>query len=245
MKSSGNTVIITGATAGIGLAMTHKFCKEGNTVIAVGRNRQKLDELTKTFGNRVVPFVCDLNQLQDIDRLISFIKTEHPGTNILINNAAVQHNYSFVNEEHTTQLMDEEIGLNLIAPLRLIYGLAPVISGNEHPAIINLTSGLGFVPKSSAPVYCGTKAALHIFTKSLRYQLESEGITVIEVIPSLVDTAMTAGRGTGKISPEQLVEEFWRGFLTNKPEINIGKVKLLRFLQRWTPRIADRIMKGK
>jgi short-subunit dehydrogenase involved in D-alanine esterification of teichoic acids len=111
-------------------------------------------------------------------------------------------------------------------------------------AVVNVSSGLALVPKKSAPVYCGTKAGLHLFTKALRYQLEGSPVKVFEIIPPVVDTPMTAGRGRGKISPKQLVEEFMRAFAKNQFEVNIGKVKLLRLINRLLPSLADRIMKN-
>ncbi len=98
------------------------------------------------------------------------------------------------------------------------------------------------IPKKRAPVYCGTQAALHIFSKSLRYQVS--GLKVFEIVPSLVETEMTAGRGKGKISPQQLVQEFIPAFARDQYEIRIGKVKLLYWLYRISPSLADRIMKN-
>lgn len=126
--------------------------------------------------------------------------------------------------------------------MQLINALIPILQKNEHPAIVNVSSGLAFVPKASAPVYCASKAAIHIFTKSLRYQLPQ--FKVFEIIPPLVDTEMTKGRGKGKITPQQLVNEFIRSFEKDRWEINIHKVKLLRLIQRVSPALADRIMKG-
>ncbi|MBD0259319.1 MAG: SDR family NAD(P)-dependent oxidoreductase, partial [Cytophagales bacterium] len=100
------------------------------------------------------------------------------------------------------------------------------------------------VPKKWAPVYCGTKAGLHLFTKALRYQLEGSPVKVFEIIPPVVDTPMTAGRGRNKISPAQLVDEFVRAFANDRPEVNVGKVKMLRLLNRLWPSLADRIMKN-
>ena len=100
---------------------------------------------------------------------------------------------------------------------------------------------LGLVPKMQAPVYCGTKAGLHIFSKSLRYQMANPKI--FEIIPPLVDTPMAEGRGRGKIAPEDLVNEFIAAFRKDKLEINIGKVKLLKLINRLWPALAERIMK--
>lgn len=132
--------------------------------------------------------------------------------------------------------------MNFTAPLKLIALLLPTIQLNRNAAIVNVSSDLGLVPKMAAPVYCGTKAAIHIFSKSLRYQLED--IKVFEIIPPLVETKMTEGRGRGKITPKQLTDEFLKSFKKNNFEVNIGKVKLLKTINRISPTITDKIMQG-
>src|SRR5690606_16065429 len=123
-----------------------------------------------------------------------------------------------------------EININLTAPIKLTASLLPVLQVNSNSAIVNVSSGLAIVPKTKSAVYCGTKAAIHIFSKSLRYQLEN--VKVFEIIPPLVDTEMTKGRGNGKITPQRLVDEFIKAFKSNRYEVNIHKVKLLRIVNR-------------
>jgi short-subunit dehydrogenase involved in D-alanine esterification of teichoic acids len=171
------------------------------------------------------------------------VKHQHPDLNVLINNAAIQYNYNFLEEGDIADRVEYEIHLNLTVPVKLCALLLPVLRLQPEAAVVNVSSGLALVPKKSAPVYCGTKAGLHLFTKALRYQLEGSPVKVFEIIPPVVDTPMTAGRGRGKISPEQLVEEFMRAFAKNQFEVNIGKVKLLRLINRLLPSLADRIMK--
>lgn len=242
MKLQHNKILITGATAGIGKALTEKFIALGNEVIAVGRNQRKLDELGK-LSTSVIPFRCDITSQNDLDRLSIFVEQHHTDLNVLINNAGIQYNYYFTEEPQLLAKVNNEVNANFLAPIKLITLLLPVLNAHSNAAIVNVSSGLGLVPKMSAPVYCGTKAGLHIFTKSLRYQLDK--IKVFEVLPPLVATDMTAGRGKGKISPEQLVDEFIRGFAKDKLEMNIGKVKLLKRINRLVPRLAEKIMKGK
>jgi len=119
--------------------------------------------------------------------------------------------------------------------------LLPLLKQNDNAAIINVSSGLGLVPKMQAPVYCSTKAGLHIFSKALRYQLDH--VKVFEIIPPLVETKMTTGRGKNKISPEELAAEFVQAFKCNHYEISIGKVKLLKLLNRVSPLLAENIMR--
>jgi uncharacterized oxidoreductase len=240
MRLQRNKIIITGASSGIGEALTKKFVELDNQVIAIGRNSEKLEKVSKV-DKRIIPFNCDISKIEDLDKLAVFIENKHTDANILINNAAIQFNYNFDEELHVLSKIDQEINTNFIAPLKLISMLIPTLNSNSNAAIVNVSSGLGLVPKKQAPVYCGTKAALHIFSESLRYQLKH--VKVFEIIPPLVDTPMTAGRGKGKISPEQLVEEFIRAFAKNKFEANIGKVKLLKLINRLSPLLAKRIMK--
>ncbi len=176
------------------------------------------------------------------NRLTLFVKQEHPDTNILDNNVGIQHNYYFGEEDAHLGKIEQEININFLAPIKLISLLLPSLQMNPNAAIVNVSSGLGLVPKKQAPVYCGTKAGIHIFSKALRYQLKN--VKVFEIIPPLVDTQMTAGRGKGKISPEELVDEFIDAFKKDHYEINVGKVKLLRIINRLSPALAENIMKN-
>lgn len=241
MKLNGNKILITGATSGIGKALTERFCDLDNQIIAVGRNEVRLQELVQS-DSRIIPFRCDVSIQSELDRLVSFIRLEHPDLNILINNAGVQYNCNLLDDAYTLQHIDNEIRTNLTAPVKLIMSLLTVLQTNFNSAIVNISSGLGIVPKAKSAVYCGTKAGIHIFSKSLRYQLDT--VKVFEIIPPLIDTEMTKGRGKGKISPKKLVEEFIQAFKSNRYEVNIHKVKLLRVLNRISPKLADRIMKG-
>lgn len=241
MRVHKNKILITGATAGIGAALLETFLDLDNEIIAVGRNESKLEELSKV-DKRIIPFKCDISRQEELDQLTLFVEQEHKDLNILINNAGIQYNYNFDNGHQLLHKVEQEINVNLLAPLKLITLLLPTLQLNDNSAIVNISSGLAIVPKAQAPVYCGTKAAIHIFTKALRYQLDK--VKVFEIIPPIVDTAMTAGRGKGKIPPQKLVDEFIKAFKNDSYEVNIGKVKLLRIINRISPGIADRIMKG-
>jgi len=241
MKLSNHKILITGATSGIGKELAERFAKLNNQIIAIGRNEIKLKELEK-FDQRIISFKCDLSLKSELDRLIAFVKKEHNDLNILVNNAGIQYDQILLEETYTFKKIDKEINTNLTAPIKLISSLLSVLQNNSNGAIINVSSGLAIVPKAKSAVYCATKAAIHIFSKSLRHQLDT--IKVFEIIPPLVDTAMTKGRSKEKISPERLVNEFIKAFKNNKYEVNIHKVKLLRIINRISPKIADTIMKG-
>jgi len=241
MNISNQKILITGGNSGIGLAFVKKLVSLGNHLIVVGRNEKRLQEVKSNFPSIDI-FKCDLAKQTDLDALILYLEQNHTDLNILINNAGIQYNYQFLEDKDLIYKVDHEINVNLNAPIKLITLVLPILQQNKNAAIVNVTSGLGLVPKQSAPVYCSTKAGLHIFSKALRYQLQPNSIKVFEVIPPLVETPMTTGRGKNKLTPEALVEEAIRGFKRDKFEINIGKVKLLRGIQRVLPSVADRIL---
>ncbi|GAA5220684.1 SDR family oxidoreductase [Membranihabitans marinus] len=242
MKVVQNKILITGGNKGIGLALAKKFISLGNEVIIVGRNEEDLKAVKADFP-KIHIFACDLSRQEDIDNLLLFIEREHQDLNILVNNAGIQYNYHFLEEKQLLNKIEYESRVNFMAPIKLTALLLPLLEANEDSAIINVSSSLAMVPKANAPVYCATKAGLHVFSKALRMQLEKT--KVFEIIPSLVDTAMTEGRGRDKISPEELVEEFIKSFSRDDYEVNIGKVKLLRLLQRISPRLASKIVNKK
>ena len=138
------------------------------------------------------------------------------------------------------------MALNLEAPIALAAGLLPVLAQNPWGAIINITTALALAPKKSAPVYCASKAGLHNFTRALRYQTEAAAphIQVQEIIPPLVATRMTAGRGSGKLSPEAVADAVVRAIESGRAETCIGKIHLLKWLLRLAPSAAYRILRN-
>jgi uncharacterized oxidoreductase len=242
MRQTHNTILITGATSGIGLALASKFYEWGNGIIIVARNMGKLNDVKKRFPEIDV-FQCDLSKQTEIDALVVFIEQKYPNLNILVNNAAIQYNYHFETEPNLVNKMEYEISTNLTATIKLCGLLLPTLLKNENAAIVNVSSGLAISPKKSAPVYCATKSAIHNFTKAFRYQMEGTNVKVFEILPPLVETPMTEGRGKNKISPEVLVKEFMRDFKNNKVESYIGKTKLLKLISRIYPKLADKILK--
>jgi uncharacterized oxidoreductase len=239
MKTSGNIVLITGGTSGIGLALAKKFIAERNEVIVTGTNPEKAEAIQKQLPNITIE-LADIRDRTALDRLVS----KYPQVNILINNVGIQYNYNFADPAIASEQIDTELDINLIAPLYLTKKFLPSLLTKPTAAIINVSSGLAIVPKQTAAIYCASKAALHSFSKSLRWQLEGTNIKVFEIIPPIVDTPMTIGRGSGKISPEALVTEFWTSFVKNRYEIQIGKTKLLVILNRIMPALAENFMRS-
>jgi uncharacterized oxidoreductase len=243
MQTNNNVILLTGGTSGIGLEMVRQFYELDNKLIVTSSNQEKLDKLKIQFP-KIEILVCNLGENVSVRKLIDKCLVEYRDINIVINNAGIQNNYTWTEEKDGYNKIENEIQVNFTSPMQIIYGLLPLLTDKQNAAIINVSSGLAFAPKKSAPIYCATKSAIHNGTKALRYQLENTTVKVFEIIPPLVDTAMTEGRGKGKISPKQLVDEFIGNFQNNKFESNIGKTKLLRFIQRIWPKIADNILKN-
>ncbi len=243
MKITGNTILITGGSSGIGLALAQRLVMLKNKVIITGRDLQKLEIAQKQTPELYV-FACDLAEPKTLGALVQYIKEQHSNINMLVNNAAIQYNYSFAEESNAAAKIDYEIATNLIAPMKLTALLLPLLLKNKGSAVVNVSSGLAIAPKASASVYCASKAAIHSYSKTLRYQLESRGVKVFEIIPPLVATPMTAGRGKSKITPERLVDEFIKNLSDDQYESYIGKAKLLKVLHRILPNTAELMMKN-
>lgn len=243
MKVNKNVILITGGTSGIGLELVNQLHTLGNKLIVASSNQENLSKLKEQFPS-ISTIVCDLGNPLSVKQLIETCLSEHKDINIIINNAGIQNNYTWATEKDGYRKIENEIQINFTSPMQITHGLLPLLLEKEAAAIVTVSSGLAFAPKKSAPIYCATKSAIHNATKALRYQLENTNVKVFEIIPPLVDTAMTEGRGKGKIMPKQLVDEFIVNFKRDKFESNIGKTKLLRIIQRISPSIAENILKN-
>lgn len=243
MLLKNNVILITGGTSGIGLELVRQFYELENKLIVASSNQVNLTQLKVRFP-KIEIIVCDLGDSLSVENLIKKCLTEYKNINIVINNAGIQNNYTWTLEKDGQNKIENEIRINLISPMQITYGLLPLLTSKQKSAIINVSSVLAFAPKKSAPIYCATKAAIHNGTKALRYQLENTSVKIFEIIPPLVETTMTEGRGKGKILPEQLVNEFIFDFKNDKFESSIGKTKLLRCIQRISPKFVDKIMKN-
>ena len=246
MKLSKHKVLVTGGGSGIGLEIAREFVRRGNSVAIAGRNIEKLRIAQSTIAAQAA-IRCDLSEKYSVPKLVAETKKSLGGLSILINNAGIQHNYSFVDTNSNEVLLDaaEEIQVNFTSLVSLTSACLPMLRENKSAAIVNISSGLALTPKASAPVYCATKAAVHSFSQALRYQLESDlsNVRVFEVLPPLVDTAMTKGRGEDKMSAEEVASEVLSGLRSNRTEIRVGKVKMLNILNRFFPRVAAKILR--
>jgi short-subunit dehydrogenase involved in D-alanine esterification of teichoic acids len=244
MNVTKQRILLTGGTSGIGLALLKVLYQRGNQLVVVGRDEQKMQELKQYYPD--VTFLrCNLSSLTDIaDLLLTLDRHFSEGFSVLINNAGVQYTYTLGDEPEGQSRIISEIQTNLTSAIMLCDALLPTLTQQAEAAIINVTSGLGISPKRSAPVYCATKAGLQVFSKALRYQLQGSSVQVVDVVLPLVDTPMTAGRGTKKIPPEQVADELIRGVECGQAVVNVGKVKLFRLIHRLAPSLADLLLKN-
>jgi uncharacterized oxidoreductase len=183
MELKNNKILVTGGASGIGLAMAERFIKEGNTVIVCGRRESALMEAKEKLPS-VITRQCDLTREADREDLYNWLSKEHPDLNVLVNNAGIQQ-WMSVSDSDFMAKAKHEINTNIEAPLHLTNLFLQLPSLNT---IMNVTSGLAFVPLSKVPVYSATKAFFHSFTLSLRVLLKSKNIEVIEVIPPALNT---------------------------------------------------------
>jgi len=200
MKISNNKILITGGASGIGLGLTEMFIKENNQVIICGRREDLLKTVKKDFPSVLIR-PCDLSVDEERVELYNWIKKEHPDLQVLVNNAGIQ-NWMNVTDENFYQKTKKEIAVNVEAPLHLISLFINLASLNT---IINVTSGLSFMPFAKVPVYSATKAFFRSFTISLRHLLKDKNIEVIELIPPALNTDL-GGKGLHMHAPP--VSEF-------------------------------------
>ncbi|MCC9134804.1 SDR family oxidoreductase [Pontibacter silvestris] len=187
MNLSGNTILITGGGSGIGLAFAERFLKAGSKVIICGRRQETLLEAKQKYPE-LHTRVCDVAKESERVDLFNWATSEFPDLNVLVNNAGIQRRVPFVGNTEEWSKHQQEIAINLEAPIHLAMLFIPLLDKQENAAIINVTSGLAFIPPAFAAVYGATKAALHSFTMSLRHQLSKSNIKVIEVAPPAVQT---------------------------------------------------------
>jgi len=195
MKLTGNKILITGGGSGIGFAIAERFIQENNTVIICGRRQSALDEAAVKLTS-LVTRQCDLAIENERKELYDWIAKEHSDLNVLVNNAGIQ-NWMSVTDDDFFQRAKDEITTNIDAPVHLtsLFLQLPALN-----TIMNVTSGLSFIPLTRTPVYSATKAFFHSFTLSLRHLLKSRNVEVVEIVPPALNTDL-GGKGLHDHAP--------------------------------------------
>ncbi|HZW80000.1 MAG TPA: SDR family NAD(P)-dependent oxidoreductase [Candidatus Deferrimicrobiaceae bacterium] len=242
MKLTGRTILITGGSAGIGLAFARKFLELGNQVIVTGRRPSVLEQLRANYPKLHI-IQSDVADPRQIAYLANRVKVGYPKLDVLMNNAGIMLHKNLTVPAADLDGLMAEMNINLGGVIRMTSTFIDVLTANKG-TIINVSSALAFVPLPSAPIYCATKSAVHAYTQSLRFQLEESGVEVIEIMPPTVKTDLSAeiqeGGGIALISTDELMKQSFAGFKAGKLEIRPGQSNLLAFMRRLAPDFINR-----
>jgi uncharacterized oxidoreductase len=191
MQMKDNTILITGGGSGIGRGLAEAFHKEGNHVIIAGRRKAVLDEVVAANPGMSAE-VLDIENPEAIKSFAADLIAKYPKLNAVLHNAGVMQNEDV--KQGNTDVAESTIAINLLGPIRLNSALLPHLLQQPSATVLTVTSGLAYVPLSMTPTYCATKAAIHSYTLSLRFQLQGTGVQVIEIIPPYVQTELMGDR---------------------------------------------------
>jgi uncharacterized oxidoreductase len=239
MKLQKRIVLITGGTSGIGLELAKQLLERGNTVIVTGRDQEKLDAARRMLAG-VHAVKSDVSDPGAITALYDTVLAQFPALDTLVNNAGIMRNLN-LNQDRSLTDVTREIEINLSGPVRMIQQFLPHLKTRAGALIVNVSSGLAFIPFPASPVYCATKAALHSFTQSLRLQLNGTGVTVVELAPPAVETPLLRGefaeemKGQKGMDVTVLAARAIAGIESDSFEIRPGLSNVLKAMSRIAP----------
>jgi uncharacterized oxidoreductase len=231
MNTNGNTILITGGGSGIGRKLAENFYQLGNKVIVAGRRASALREVTQANPG-MASATLDIGKAENIREFAAKVTADFPSLNVLINNAGIMRAEKLTADPPSLADAEATVATNLLGPIRLTAALLPHLRNQPRSTIVNVSSGLAFVPLSVTPTYCATKAAIHSYTQSLRYQLKDTTTEVIELVPPYVQTDLMNGASDPRAMPlADFIAEVMQLFQTqpDAKEILVERVKGLRF----------------
>lgn len=240
MKLENKTIVLTGGSSGVGFDLLSRLIAH-NTIINLSRSSPPSTAAGGKADFRHIP--TDLADAGSVSKAIFEINECYPeGVDGLINCGAVQFLPQFTAEDFEHNAIANEIAVNFTSPAELISGLLNGLLKRPEAFVLNVNSGLGIVPKRESAIYCATKAGLDNLTRGLRAQLADTNVRMQQAFLPLVDTPMTKGRGSGKITSDGVAVQIIRQIECGKPDLDIGKVKLLRLINQISPSLANHIM---
>src|SRR5271167_4613162 len=241
MKLTGRTILITGGSAGIGLAFALKFLELGNEVIVTGRRQAVLDQ-AKAKHPKLHTIQSDGPEPAQIAALAARVKAEFPRLDVLMNNAGIMLHKNLTAPAADLAGLMAEMNVNVGGVINTTSAFIDILRANKG-TVINTSSALAFVPLPSAPIYSATKAAIHSYTQSLRFQLEETGVEVIELMPPAVKTDLTtelAEGGASLMTTDELVKQSFASLKAGALEIRTGQSKTLAWMRRLAPGFINR-----
>ena len=238
MKTTNNTVLISGGSAGIGLEIAKLFSANGNKVIITGRDKNRLDKALAILPG-VTGIVSDISKKEDTEALVERLKVDFPELNIVINNAGRAILYDITTSDNAFENAEDEMLTNFLSVIRLNEKLLPLLKEKDDAAIVNVSSIVAFVP-GSLITYSASKAALHSYTQSLRIALaRTSKVKVYELMPPLVDTEFSAIiNGHNGIAPSVVATDFFDALDKDVFEIRVGKTQAIYDLYLSSPEAA-------
>lgn len=190
MNMTGNTILVTGGTSGIGRALAEAFHDRGNRVVVTGRRRALLDEITARRPG-MVGIPLDLDDAASLSQLTRDVRARFPGLNVLIANAGISRTEDMTADDWDASTARAIVETNILGVLRITAALLPILKAQPGATIMASSSALAFVPRADFPTYCASKAFLHSWLQSLRHQLRKVPVEVLELSPPYVQTALT------------------------------------------------------
>src|SRR4051794_37690572 len=236
MNLNGRTILITGGSAGIGLAFALKFAELGNQVIVTGRRQALLDQVKAKYP-KLHTIQSDVASPVQVAALAARVKADFPRLDVLMNNAGIMIHRNLKTPMADPGGLMAEMIINVGGVIGMTSAFIDILKANKG-TLINVSSALAFVPLPSAPIYSASKAAIHSYTQSLRFQLEDTGVEVIELMPPAVKTDLTSDLPEGSlklITTDDLVKQSFASFESGALEIRPGQAKLLAFMRRLAP----------
>ncbi len=249
MKMSGNTILITGGTSGIGLELARQLAALNNTVLVTGRDQAKLD-LVARDNPSLTTLRSDASDRAAIAQLFHRVTNEFPKLNVLINNAGIMRKINLLESGGDLEDLAREIHINLTGPGCMVKQFLPHLRAQPNAAIVNVTSGLAFVPFPISPIYSATKAGLHAFTRALRVQLKNTSIRVFELAPPSTQTPLqdafdaTDVKASANMDVGKLARAAIKGLAGNRLEIRPGLSNVLHWIGRLAPALGLKMTSG-
>lgn len=230
MNITGNSILITGGTSGIGLGLAQRFHAAGNTVVIAGRRRELLDAVSAAHPG-IVGLPLDVDDPESIATLRNTVERDYPEVNVLITAAGIMRPENLLDPGHLSTA-EATISSNLLGPIRTITAFTPLLEGKSNATIMTVSSGLAFVPLAATPTYNATKSGIHAYSEVLRHQLSPAGIQVLELIPPAVQTALMGQENSEHAMPLDTFLTEVMAILRDEPDANeilVDSVKPLRF----------------